>query len=121
MEKNLPENRKTFGRRLFPKLIVVLIISLIGLFGLSMTATRPANLGVINGRMAKCPDSPNCVSTQAESESHRMEPLKFSGDVDAAIDNIKQKVRENFSRARLVVGKKGLSALRIYEPDLSFC
>ena len=107
MEQVLPENQKSFGRRLVPKLIIVLIISLVGLFGLSMTATRPANLGLNNGRLAKCPDSPNCVSTQAEAESHRMEPIKFAEDVDATMSIIKQTVSKHFPRARLVNEKKG--------------
>ena len=36
---------------------------------------RPDNLGVNDGRLAKCPESPNCVSTQAERESQKIAPL----------------------------------------------
>jgi uncharacterized protein (DUF1499 family) len=98
----LPDKQRTFGRRLLPKLLTVLIISLIGLFGLSMTATRPANLGVHNGKLAKCPESPNCVSTYADSETHRMEPIEFVSDVNETVEIIEQTVANNFPRARLV-------------------
>lgn len=92
---------------MLPKLIMVLIISSIGLLGLSMTANRPTDLGVSNGKLAKCPDSPNCISTQADSETHQMEPVSFTGDMDAAVSKIKQTVAKNFSRAELIEEKGG--------------
>ena len=98
----MPDSQKSFVRRLVPKLLTVLVISVIGLFGLSMTANRPTNLGVSNGKLAKCPDSPNCVSTQAESDDHRMDSIGFQGDADQAIENIKRTVGKLFSRAQLV-------------------
>lgn len=42
---------------------------------------RPTNLGVQNGRLAACPDKPNCVSTQAAKESHRIAPLAFDSEM----------------------------------------
>ncbi len=46
--------------------------------------------GVVDGNLAPCPDSPNCVSTQAASDDsyHRMEPIPVTGsaaDAQAAI------------------------------------
>ena len=35
----------------------------------------PTNLGVSNGKLRKCPDSPNCVVSQTDDESHFIEPL----------------------------------------------
>ena len=51
---------------------------------------RPANLGAKDGRLASCPASPNCVSSQAVDERHRIAPLAFSGDPDAAFARLKQ-------------------------------
>jgi uncharacterized protein (DUF1499 family) len=31
-----------------------------------------------------CPDSPNCVSTQALDEKHRMDPIAYAGPMDQA-------------------------------------
>lgn len=35
----------------------------------------PQNLGVQNGRLAACPESPNCVSSFETDEQHSIEPL----------------------------------------------
>ena len=51
---------------------------------------RPANLGAKDGRLAACPGSPNCVSSQAADESHGIAPLGFTGDPDAAFVRLKQ-------------------------------
>lgn len=40
----------------------------------------PENLGVRSGRLADCPDSPNCVSSQASDERHHIEPLIVTGE-----------------------------------------
>jgi uncharacterized protein (DUF1499 family) len=44
----------------------------------------PENLGVVNGRLTPCPDSPNCVSTQATDEQHSIAPIAYSGETDVA-------------------------------------
>jgi uncharacterized protein (DUF1499 family) len=31
-----------------------------------------------------CPDSPNCVSSQAKDEKHRMDPIGYAGPMDQA-------------------------------------
>lgn len=43
------------------------------------SGTPPDNLGVHDGRLAPCPESPNCVSSQAGDEAHRVEPLPLRG------------------------------------------
>jgi len=35
----------------------------------------PQNIGVQDGRLTSCPDSPNCVSSYATDETHSIEPL----------------------------------------------
>jgi uncharacterized protein (DUF1499 family) len=35
----------------------------------SCSGTRPANLGIKDGRLANCPSSPNCVSSDAAADS----------------------------------------------------
>ena len=51
---------------------------------------RPNNLGVRDGRLSSCPSSPNCVSSQASDERHRIAPLAFIGDPDSALARLKQ-------------------------------
>lgn len=54
---------------------------------------RPNNLGVTEGRLAPCPTSPNCVSSQTEGESQRIPPLSFTGDAEAAFARLMQVLR----------------------------
>ena len=46
------------------------------------SGSPPANLGVHDGRLAPCPDSPNCVSSQASDAQQRVEPLPLLGDAE---------------------------------------
>ena len=69
---------------------LVLLLPIIGLYIMSLTAARPTNLGVKDGKLAPCPASPNCVSTQAEDADHRMEPIRFTGDAKDAKTKLQQ-------------------------------
>lgn len=42
----------------------------------------PLSLGVTDGRLAPCPDAPNCVSTQATDSEHRIEPISYTGTME---------------------------------------
>lgn len=43
------------------------------------SGSPPDNLGVQAGRLAPCPASPNCVSSQAGDSQHRIAPLPLIG------------------------------------------
>lgn len=62
-------------------------IGLLGIMGCA--GERPHNLGTRDGLLAACPSSPNCVSSQAVDEGHRIAPLAFSGDPDTALALLK--------------------------------
>lgn len=68
-------------------------VGAIGLFMLSLTAERPTNLGVRNGRLAGCPDSPNCVTTQADDQEHWIAPISVSTEVIPSIEILADIVR----------------------------
>ena len=74
-------------------LVVVLVLiplgGVVALAAPSATARRPDNLGVKDGRLAPCPETPNCVSSQAADAAHRMDPIPFDGDADAAMGRLK--------------------------------
>lgn len=57
-------------------------------------------LGVKNGQLSECPDSPNCVSTQTKDSSKRMEPLPFIEDLPHSHTIIKSILSEE-SRVKL--------------------
>jgi uncharacterized protein (DUF1499 family) len=59
-------------------------------FGIAATlvgvqiAQPPTALGVREGRLADCPGSPNCVSTQSTDARFALEPLPYTGSTIAA-------------------------------------
>jgi uncharacterized protein (DUF1499 family) len=63
------------------------------IFTLILTACAgesPDHPGLSGGRLASCPRSPNCVSSQAEDESHRIAPLVFNDMPEMAFARLKQ-------------------------------
>ena len=60
-------------------LAVALALAVIGCAG-----ARPENLGLSDaGRLAPCPASPNCVSSDATDEEHGIAPLALGPEVEA--------------------------------------
>jgi uncharacterized protein (DUF1499 family) len=74
--------------------LVVAVILVLGpvvlLAGLSAMSGKPENLGVRDGRLADCPDSPNCVCSQAADAEHRIEPLTFTDSPGEALARLRQ-------------------------------
>jgi uncharacterized protein (DUF1499 family) len=89
-----------------PKKILSLILcfATFGLWGCA--GEQPDNLGINQGRLAPCPDSPNCVSTQAEDATHRMEPISFMGSREAAQSKMLEILNE-MERIEVVVDDPG--------------
>ena len=67
-----------FQRRTVSLLITLLAVPILSFSLLSLTGRRPLNLGVRDGKLAPCPTSPNCVSTQADDDPHRIAPMVSS-------------------------------------------
>jgi uncharacterized protein (DUF1499 family) len=67
---------------------------------------RPKALGAEDGRLAPCPDTPNCLSSQAEDAGHRVDPLRFAVAPErawrAAVDAV-----SSLPRAQLVTLQEG--------------
>lgn len=59
-----------------------------------------SKLGVQDGRLASCPSSPNCVSTQAEDASKKMEPLPFQGTLEETKATLKT-ILEEYDRVSI--------------------
>jgi len=55
------------------------------LFGSLFAGTPPPGLGVRDGRLAPCPASPNCVTSDAADDTHRIAPLACRGSREAAL------------------------------------
>jgi len=72
---------------------------------LSFFSRKPDNLGVVNGRLADCPVTPNCVCTQCSDPEHRMEPLHFIGTPEEAMERLKSLIGA-MPRSKIVTADK---------------
>ncbi|MDZ8055608.1 MAG: DUF1499 domain-containing protein [Aulosira sp. ZfuVER01] len=62
---------------------------------------RPNNLGVKNGKLAPCPSSPNCVSSQCTDAVHQIVPLSFTSTPEQAIANLKS-IIQSLPRTQII-------------------
>lgn len=74
-------------------LIGCVLVPVIGLLVLSVQSARPVSVGVTDGRLKECPDSPNCVSSQAEDRTHWIAPLACRFDVSEVPQELIDAVR----------------------------
>ena len=95
--KSKPSALGRIGRRL----IFLPLLAIAGLYFLSMTSAKPDNLGATDGRLAKCPDSPNCVSSQVDDPSQLMAPISFTCTGAEKLAEIKLLIESDFKRAVL--------------------
>ncbi len=72
------KNLKCYG-------LLILIFSLTT----SCSGTRPNNLGVTSGKLQGCPDSPNCVSSFANDEKHKITPYSFNISAETIFTKLK--------------------------------
>ncbi|MGB7251878.1 MAG: DUF1499 domain-containing protein [Phormidesmis sp.] len=58
----------------------------------SFSGTPPTDIGVTNGQLKQCPDSPNCVCsyTPAADDEHAIAAFNYSGSAKDAIARLKQ-------------------------------
>lgn len=63
---------------------------------------RPDNLGVVNGRLALCPNKPNCVSTQATDPTQTIQPLSYTVEKERLVDAIDRALKEE-PRTKVIV------------------
>ena len=70
--------------------------------------TRPADLGIRDGRLAPCPPTPNCVASQVDraDAEHYVAPIRFRGDAQAARAALVDAVRGS-GRAVIVAEQPG--------------
>ena len=87
--------------RLFGGVVGLIFLTWLSLRLSKMLAREPKNLGVRDSRLSACPDSPNCVSSQADDQRHAIAPLLFSGDGQVALEKI-HKVLQGWPGVRII-------------------
>ncbi len=83
------------------------------------SGTRPSNLGVTDGKLAACPNKPNCVNSQSGRGGHAIAPLSFSGDPAAAMQRVKAVV-EAMPRARVIESRSDYLYAEFSTPLMGF-
>ena len=84
---------------------------------LSFSGKRPATLGLENGKLAALPDSPNCVSTQTNDDTRRLEPISYDTTAEQALTAIEQSLED---LPRTTVIKKSLDYVHAENASLIF-
>jgi len=77
-------------------LIVIGVLALLAFMNPS-----PANLGPMDGKLAPCPDSPNCVSSAATDPRHAIAGFALDRSPGAAKEELKQAVAK-LPRTKLI-------------------
>ena len=57
-------------------------------------ASNPPKVQLVDGKLRACPDSPNCVSSESDNASSRVEPLTFQDPPEKAWSNLKETLHE---------------------------
>ncbi|MEM7813147.1 MAG: DUF1499 domain-containing protein [Planctomycetota bacterium] len=85
-----PADNAKFKR--VPLVAAGVIVALYGLAVMFNASAKPATEpGVTDGRLAPCPDKPNCVCSHADADDavHAIDPLTLTGDPSDAIARLR--------------------------------
>jgi len=91
----------------------------------SFSGTRPTNIGVTNGKLLACPNSPNCVSSQSTDAEHKISPLTYTGDAAKALEDLKVTIA-SMPRTKIITAEGNYiyaeftSSLMGYVDDVEF-
>lgn len=72
-------------RRFRFRLMFLPIAAIAMILAMNLSAERPQNLGLLNGRLYPLPTSPSGVSTEAIIDSQAMSPIPYQGSVREAM------------------------------------
>lgn len=93
----------------------------------SFSGKRPTNLGIKDGKLAACPNTPNCVNSQAADTDaeHKIAPLNYSSSPVEAMAKLKS-VIQSMERTEIITEEENYlyaeftSALMGYVDDVEF-
>ncbi|MEN6621295.1 MAG: DUF1499 domain-containing protein [Smithella sp.] len=78
----------------------ICIVGALGIMLIGCAGTAP-KLGITNGKFISCPDTPNCVSTQAPDKKHAISPLFYQGSAEEAKNRLLN-IIQSMKRAKVV-------------------
>ena len=126
MDSDILNERHCYTARIIPLKIQNTITGLIFLMIFpGCSSDRYGNLGIKNGRLSACPDTPNCVSSQSIKKSDYIDPIHWPQNVPD-IKNILFDTINAMRRTRIVSHDKNyvhvefISALLRFVDDVEF-
>ena len=93
-------------RTMIVLLVTAACIFVVGVRWMNSRSQPRHTCGVGNGRLANCPDYPNCVSTQASDSHHRVDPIPFTQSAQEAQARMEAIVKA-MPRSRIVTSDTG--------------
>lgn len=78
----------------------ICIVGALGILLIGCAGTAP-KLGITNGKFISCPDTPNCVSSQAPDKKHAISPLSYRESAEAAKNRLLA-IIQGMKRAKIV-------------------
>lgn len=75
-------------------IVIVLFVISAGLLTILSCASNPPKEQLVDGKLRACPSSPNCVSSESDNPSSRIEPLTFKGPPERAWGDLKETIRK---------------------------
>jgi len=77
-------------------ILSLVLIAVVGFVILGVLSQSGEAIGLVDGKLARCPDKPNCVSTEFETDiTHYAKPIDFStDDPSKTLADIKAAIRE---------------------------
>lgn len=80
---------------------------------------RPNNLGVRDGKLLPCPNTPNCVCSQSSDAQHSIEPLTYNSTPSEAMAELKTAIQA-MKRTKIITENKNYLYAEFTIPIIGF-
>ena len=80
---------------------------------------RPNHLGVRDGQLTPCPNTPNCVSSQSSDAVHKIEPLTYNSTPEQAFTEIKRLI-QSLPRTKIITESEDYLHVEFTLPIVGF-
>ena len=80
---------------------ILILTSFIIFSTIFCSGSRPSNIGIKDNKLTPCPDSPNCVSSEADDKEHFIEPFPITGSGSAEMKKILDTIK-NMKRTEII-------------------
>jgi uncharacterized protein (DUF1499 family) len=83
------------------------------------SSARPENLGLHDGKLAPCPNKPNCVHSVETDPRHTIAPLAFTGNPDGAMQTL-YTIISRMERTQVITWEVGYLYVEVTSKLLGF-